>query len=187
MIDMTMSEVVHYMKTGFMVYPSPEQPKVEQYLLDITPVGAARPRVTKTGHTFYPKIYSAYKKKLVDMLKSVGFDGTKWAGKKVQVDVCFVLPLPTSYTVEVEGVKKSKAYRKAELTAMAGTYCGNKPDRDNLDKGLLDALLPEDSLVVCGWIQKVWDKVGGKGCIWFSIQEANVVSSLPDSLKQRFL
>jgi Holliday junction resolvase RusA-like endonuclease len=36
-----------------------------------------------------------------------------------------------------------------------------KPDRDNIDKAILDALFPDDSVVAEGYLCKLWDD--GKG------------------------
>ncbi len=58
------------------------------------------------------------------------------------------LPLPASW---------SKAKRAAHL----GTLHRQKPDRDNIDKGILDALFPSDCGVAGGTIVKRWDD--GKG------------------------
>lgn len=40
---------------------------------------------------------------------------------------------------------------------MAGELHRAKPDRDNIDKAILDALFAEDSGVACGHIEKRWD------------------------------
>jgi Holliday junction resolvase RusA-like endonuclease len=41
------------------------------------------------------------------------------------------------------------------LAAM-GTLHRQKPDRDNIDKAVLDALFDDDSAVACGTITKIW-------------------------------
>lgn len=41
----------------------------------------------------------------------------------------------------------------------------SKPDRDNVDKALLDALFKDDSGVGCGFISKVWDLQSHLGVI----------------------
>ncbi len=41
-------------------------------------------------------------------------------------------------------------------TAALGTLHRSRPDRDNLDKSLLDSLFEEDSAIACGVIRKVW-------------------------------
>ena len=58
------------------------------------------------------------------------------------------LPIPGSWT------KRKKA-------AMAGTLHRQKPDRDNIDKAILDALFAEDSGIAAGHLEKRWDD--GKG------------------------
>ena len=37
-----------------------------------------------------------------------------------------------------------------------GTLHRSKPDRDNIDKAVMDALFPEDSGIAAGTIRKVW-------------------------------
>ncbi len=48
--------------------------------------------------------------------------------------------------------------RKAEL---AGAPHRQKPDRDNIDKGILDSLFLDDSGVAFGEMSKFWDDGGG--------------------------
>lgn len=55
-----------------------------------------------------------------------------------------------------------KSWSKARTAEMAGERHRVKPDRDNIDKALLDALLKEDSIVSdTGKLLKRWDD--GKG------------------------
>jgi Holliday junction resolvase RusA-like endonuclease len=70
------------------------------------------------------------------------------SGEIVGLSWCAVLPLPKSWT------KKKKE-------EMAGSIHRQKPDRDNIDKGILDALFKEDSGIACGYLEKIWDD--GKG------------------------
>lgn len=72
-----------------------------------------------------------------DML--VGVEGLSWTAW---------LPMPESWT----------ARKKCGL---AGKPHDQKPDRDNIDKALLDSLLPEDKKVSYGTVDKRWDD--GKG------------------------
>lgn len=53
-------------------------------------------------------------------------------------------PLPDSWS------KKKKA-------ALAGSLHRAKPDRDNIDKAILDALFTDDSGIAAGQIEKRWD------------------------------
>lgn len=65
-----------------------------------------------------------------------------------RLDWIAYIPIPPSYSNK----------RMAEL---AGRPCESKPDRDNLDKAILDALFAEDRHITAGSIAKVWDD--GKG------------------------
>jgi Holliday junction resolvase RusA-like endonuclease len=61
----------------------------------------------------------------------------------------FIIPMPTSWS------KKKKR-------TMAFTPHLQRPDKDNLEKGFLDALFEEDSAIWTGHVSKWW---GDTGCI----------------------
>jgi Holliday junction resolvase RusA-like endonuclease len=50
-----------------------------------------------------------------------------------------------------------KSYSAKRRAALAGKPHTVKPDRDNVDKALLDALFENDSIVSGGHLQKLWD------------------------------
>jgi Holliday junction resolvase RusA-like endonuclease len=54
-----------------------------------------------------------------------------------------------------------KSWSKSKRAEMAGTPHRSKPDRDNVDKAILDALFEEDSGVSIGTLEKRWDDGGG--------------------------
>ena len=54
-----------------------------------------------------------------------------------------------------------KSWSKKKKEEMCGKLHQAKPDRDNIDKAILDALLKEDSVVASGMIEKRWDDGGG--------------------------
>lgn len=49
-----------------------------------------------------------------------------------------------------------KSWSKKRRAAAIGKLHRSKPDRDNLDKALLDALFPEDSGIAAGTLRKIW-------------------------------
>ena len=61
--------------------------------------------------------------------------------------VTFVLPMPQSWS------KKKKA-------EMEGKPHQQKPDKDNLEKALLDAIFDDDCRIWDGRVSKVWGKSG---------------------------
>jgi Holliday junction resolvase RusA-like endonuclease len=61
--------------------------------------------------------------------------------------VIFVLPMPPSWS------KKKRAL-------MDGEPHQQKPDKDNLEKALLDALFGEDSHIWDGRVTKIWGETG---------------------------
>ena len=54
------------------------------------------------------------------------------------------LPIPASWA-------------KHKKAAMAGALHRAKPDRDNIDKAILDALFTDDSGIAAGHLEKRWD------------------------------
>lgn len=61
--------------------------------------------------------------------------------------VTFVLPMPDSWS------KKKRA-------EMAGKPHQQKPDKDNLEKALLDAIFEDDCRIWDGRVTKIWGEVG---------------------------
>ena len=60
-----------------------------------------------------------------------------------------------------------KSYSKKKQAELVGKLITEKPDKDNIEKGLLDSLFRDskydDKVVGCGWTQKTWcpaDSVG---------------------------
>jgi len=54
-----------------------------------------------------------------------------------------------------------ESWSKKRKTAMRGQAHYSKPDRDNVDKAILDALFEQDSGISNGTLAKLWDD--GKG------------------------
>lgn len=61
--------------------------------------------------------------------------------------VIFILPMPESWS-------------RAKRAEMNGSPHLSKPDKDNLEKALLDALYDDDSSVWDGRVSKVWGERG---------------------------
>ena len=107
----------------------------------IEPMG--KPRMTQRDKWLTPprdcvKRYRRYSDAIKKAMKGVDLDDVycvSWT--------CY-LPIPKSWS------KKKKA-------AMAGAYHKQKPDRDNIDKGILDSLFKDDSGVCAGVLRKYWD------------------------------
>ncbi|MDX6042622.1 RusA family crossover junction endodeoxyribonuclease [Scandinavium lactucae] len=106
---------------------------------DITPLG--KPRMTRADK---------WKKRPEVMRYRAFCDEVRL--KNVSLPECgyhviFVLPMPPSWS------KKKKA-----------DYCGKphqqRPDKDNLEKALLDALFGEDSHIWDGRVSKIWGERG---------------------------
>nr|WP_255711949.1 RusA family crossover junction endodeoxyribonuclease [Xenorhabdus sp. PB30.3] len=61
--------------------------------------------------------------------------------------ITFVIPMPPSWS-------------KKKRTAMNGKPHQQKPDKDNLEKALLDAVFDDDSRVWDGRVTKLWGEKG---------------------------
>lgn len=61
--------------------------------------------------------------------------------------------LELSWTARFEPPKSTSKKRREE---MIGEYHRQKPDRDNIDKAVLDALFKEDKAIASGTIRKLW-------------------------------
>lgn len=94
------------------------------------PVAKARPRMTKTGHTYTPEKTRQYEK-IVQFCfnKKYGCIQQPLTDKPVSVTLLFYMPIPKSFS------KKRIAELKQNKMA-----CPKKPDIDNLTKAVLDAL-----------------------------------------------
>jgi len=111
---------------------------------NITPI--PKPRMTHADRRIpRPPVtrYWAFKDELNILAKQDGFELPD------AFEVTFYLPMPKSWS------KKKKA-------AMQGQPHQQVPDLDNLEKALLDSLLPgDDSGVWRKLSQKIWDYEGG--------------------------
>lgn len=56
----------------------------------------------------------------------------------------------------VAEIAMPRAWSQAKRKKLCGTLHRQKPDRDNIDKGILDALYKEDSAIAQGHLKKVW-------------------------------
>ena len=115
-------------------------------LFDVVPLG--KPRMTQRDKwKKRPPVirYHAFKdkcRKIVD--RTPGLRDCLASGSVVDVSWVAYLPIPKSWS------KKKKA-------EMAGRIHRAKPDRDNIDKAILDTLFIEDSGIGCGILTKRWD------------------------------
>ena len=111
--------------------------------LPVDPV--AKPRMTRQDKWKQRKCvmkYRAYKDELNLRLKPYGEIDLNFSG------IRFVIPMPKSWSQK----------KRDEMNGQPHTQ---KPDVDNLLKGLMDALMEDDSGVHTVSIQKVWGEEGG--------------------------
>jgi len=105
----------------------------------ITPMG--KPRMTRSDKWKKRDCvlrYRAYKDEI--RLRGVSVP-------EASAHITFVIPMPASWS-------------KKKRQSMNGMPHRQRPDIDNLHKGLLDALFTEDCQVWDHWITKVWGEQG---------------------------
>ena len=112
----------------------------------VVPVG--KPRMTQRDRwkKRAPVLrYHAFKDELRLMVSRLPhLRATLASGEVLRVSWTAYFPMPASWS------KRKKA-------AMAGALHRSKPDRDNVDKAILDALFEEDSGIAAGHLEKRWD------------------------------
>ena len=121
------------------------------------PAGKGKFRVVSTAD---PKI-AAYRTRLIAVMKKAAKD-QGWEPPKLVGGPWRVRP---SHLVRVDVV----AYFPTQDAERWGHYCGKKPDRDNIDKLILDCagakngagLFKDDACVAAGGVLKVWSGLGG--------------------------
>lgn len=123
--------------------------------LDVDPVG--KPRMTKRDRWSDRPAVLRYRA-FCDMVRYQ-------AGRQVLPDqgihIVFYLPMPRSWS-------------KKKRDEMRGQPHQQKPDRDNLDKALMDALLPEDCTQWDAWITKYWADAG-RVLVWNVTDELDTI------------
>lgn len=110
-----------------------------QLSFPITPLG--KPRQTRAGK---------WKKRPEVMRYRAFCDEVRLRGVNLPESgyhVIFVLPMPTSWS-----------QKKRDL--MRGQPHQQKPDKDNLEKALLDALFEDDCCIWDGRVSKIWGDAG---------------------------
>lgn len=111
--------------------------------LEIDPVPAARPRVTRWS-TYYPPRYERFKEEVSLLIRK--YPKTLYKGP-LKVETIFFKKIP-------------KSTSKKEREVMEGTYCLLNYDLDNLNKGIWDAMnewiFEDDSQIVILYTEKRW-------------------------------
>ena len=71
-------------------------------------------------------------------------------------------------------IEMPDSWSKKKRAAMIGKYHRVKPDRDNIDKAILDSLFDNDAGVAAGKLTKLWCEQG-EGRIWLGMSETEKV------------
>lgn len=114
----------------------------KEYTIKIVPMG--KPRMTRADKWKKRPCVMRYREFADELRKQAG----EMPGGVYDVSWVAYLPMP-----------KSWSNKKRE--AMRGTMHQQKPDRDNIDKAILDSLFKDDSGIATGSICKMWDDGGG--------------------------
>jgi Holliday junction resolvase RusA-like endonuclease len=99
-------------------------------LLMMDPVAAPRPKVTRTGRVYYPSNYTAVKARAAELVHQQA-DGRVLNNCPVEVRVAFVHARPKSCP---------KKWMRQPWAEGGRVYKGTRPDIDNLQKMILDAV-----------------------------------------------
>lgn len=122
-----------------------------------TPVGKGRPRFNRFSKTVYtPPATTDYENLIrTSVVRQWGIDASYpiyGLETPLRVDIDFVFPRP------------KRLWRKRDRDGLI--WCPHKPDRDNLDKAVLDALKgiiwEDDCLPVAGLLQKFYAEKYGE-------------------------
>lgn len=124
---------------------------IEEYTIevDITPVPASRPRVTRWS-TYYGKKHTQY-------VKDVSTLGFKCTPEKPQDPLETIIMVNTTYALPLP--KSMPKKRRIELD---GSFCDKNIDLDNLNKLFWDSVLvdggiiKDDSQIVISESKKIW-------------------------------
>jgi Holliday junction resolvase RusA-like endonuclease len=106
--------------------------EVNMIILNVNPV--AKPRMTRSDKWKKRKATDKY-----------------WEYKDKIREYKFILPIPYKMTFYLQ---TPKSYSKAKQALLEGQPHLVRPDKDNLEKGFLDALFEEDSHIWSGWVEK---------------------------------
>ncbi len=120
-----------------MKFPEIKEPDWEMRI-PVTPMG--KPRMTRRDKWAKRKCvvkYYEFKDKIREYTEC-------FPKKPRRVDWIAYLPMP-------------KSWSKAKKSGKQGRLHQSKPDRDNIDKAILDAVLKDDSVVAQGITEKRWD------------------------------
>ena len=82
-----------------------------------------------------------------------------WAYKDALRSALTAEDIPDSYHA-VFTIPMPKSWSRKKRSAMLNQPHRSKPDKDNLEKGFLDALFEDDAAVWDGRVSKVWGETG---------------------------
>lgn len=120
-----------------------------RYQFKIEPVAASRPRVTKWA-TYYPKKYTQFREDISVICRHTNFNKID-EGVAIKVTMLLCIPMPKSW---------SKKKRAEHL----GKYKVTKPDNDNYEKAVYDALnghaWHDDSQIAWNDTKKIYAEEG---------------------------
>ena len=155
------------------------------FTVPLVPKGASRPRFARLPsgqvRTYQTGDLQNWKAAVASCAASA-LQGVSLTGPTC-VDIVAVFPR-TKELLRVHGRGPNKGL---PVHGSGRFWCPQKPDRDNIDKGILDALvpwLPDDKVVVCGETYKVYAAIGEAPHVEVTIQDAPILP-LPIQLPAR--
>jgi Holliday junction resolvase RusA-like endonuclease len=133
---------------------------VAEFFVPGEPKAQPRVRVVRGGHAYTPATAKGFKERIYWEAKSHCPQPVGDSDTPIRVDITFFLKRP------------KRLCRKKD--PQGPVYCTKKPDRDNLDKSVLDALtgagaLLDDAQVVSGTLEKYYHAIGEGPGVFISI------------------
>lgn len=142
--------------------------------LPIEPRGKARHRTTRTGRTYVDRAQEAWTRDFVALVRHRWQDRAPLAGPVV---VSWIAVFPAPMRLRCRHKRACGCGPQAELLPHTA-----KPDRDNVDKAILDGLvlagvLRDDAIVWGGVLAKGWSR-SGEGAIDLRISDEETMGGL---------
>ncbi len=141
-IGSSIKEIIQiYKQTGSIIFENLDNSYLIEFPVD--PMG--KPRMTQSDKWKKREVTDRYWQ-LKDNMKKIA-EGYNFIMPESDYHMIFNIPMP-------------KSWSKKKKSAMNGKPHKQKPDKDNLEKAVLDALCEEDSYVWDGRVSKLWSYKG---------------------------
>jgi len=133
-------------------------------LLNFQAIPASRPRKGNFGNMYVGEPYATFKRELREIFEELKEYGEAFIGKPIELNIYtyFKSPETTKVLKNELSLEPNKRMNNEFLKmVIIDTFKKNAPDKDNLEKAILDAIdgifFTNDSFIVKGETIKVWN------------------------------